>query len=302
MMRRRATPSPARAAGLAALFLPHVPEGRRACFAAAPGLEAALAQLVEAGPGAWPEIRVEAAAFLAFLGRCLPEGAASAMASLRAAELYLVCAYGLGAPGAAPALEEHYMDRVRAALARLGTPAAQIADIQQELRRRLVEQQAPPPERKGYAGSGDLAAWLCVSAVREAGARRERQKRERPLEEAEAALVTAPDADPEMAHLSATYREEFQAAFKEALASLSSDERNLLRYHFVDGCSIDQIGGVLGVHRATVARRINRARDALSARTRALLAERVSFSQEGFRRILSLIHSQINVGLALAPG
>jgi RNA polymerase sigma-70 factor (ECF subfamily) len=281
------------------LFLPRVPDGRRARFAAAPDLEAALAGLVAGGRDAWPEIRVDGAAFLGFLGCTLPEEAAADLGALRAGELYLVCAYVLGAPGAGAALETHYMPRVRAALARLGTPAALVADIQQELRERLVAMAAPDDDRRGYAGRGDLAAWLCVSAVREAGKRRERGKRERPLGEAEAALLVSPERDPEMAHLRATYKEEFQSAFARALAALTSRERNLLHYHFVERRTIDQIGALYGVHRATAARWINEAREALCLRTRDILAERVSLSQEGFHRLLGLIESQVDVGAAL---
>jgi hypothetical protein len=57
---------------IAAIFLAHVPDGWRAEFAAAPELEEALADLVRAGRAAWPDVPLEAAAFAAFLGRCLP--------------------------------------------------------------------------------------------------------------------------------------------------------------------------------------------------------------------------------------
>lgn len=288
---------------LGAVFFSQMPDDQRARFSdEVPDLEAALTALMAAGGSAWPEIHVEAPDFVAFLGRCLSEDAASGLGSLRAGELYLVCAYGRGAAGASQALEDHYMPRVRVALARLDLPAAAIADIQQELRERLIEARGSKPDRKGYGGRGDLAAWLCVAAVRRAGRRRERAKRERPLGEAEAALLIAPAGDPEMDHLRSTYREEFQAAFVRALASLTSRERNLLRYHFIDGHSIDQIGAVYSVHRTTAARWINQAREVLCLRTRERLAERVSLSQEGFRRLLSLIDSQIDVGLALASG
>ncbi|MFT3765218.1 MAG: sigma-70 family RNA polymerase sigma factor [Minicystis sp.] len=278
----------------------HVSEGRRAPFAAVPDLEAALADLADAGRRAWPEIAVEPADFVAFLGRCLSADAAPRLRSIRAAELYLVCAYGLGVPGASDALEEHYMPRVRAALVHVGTPPATIADVQQELRQRLVEASADEPARRGYEGRGDLVAWLCISAVRAGSKRRERGKRERSLGEAESVLLAAPEGDPELSHLRSSYQAEFQAAFQRALAALTSRERNLLRYHLIEGRSIDQLGALYGVHRSTAARWINEARESLRLRTRDLLAERVSLSQEGFHRLLSLIESQIDVGAALA--
>jgi RNA polymerase sigma-70 factor (ECF subfamily) len=281
-----------------AIFLSHVPEEHRARFTETPGLEAALEAIEQSGQTAWPDIRLPSADFLAFLGRCLPSNPGADLSSLRAGDLYLVCAYTLGIPEAGRALETSHMTRVRAALERISTPAAMIADIQQQIRQMLAQSGALEQSRAGYSGRGQLATWLAVSAVRLANRQRPRKNRELPLEEPEAALLVAPGDDPEMIHLRDTYEQVFRAAFKEALSSLSSRERNLLRCHFVEGLSIDQIGDLYGVHRATAARWINRAREALSQRTRDLLAERLSLSQEGFRRMLSLIDSHISVNLA----
>ncbi len=289
---------------LAALFLTHVPEDRVARFAAVPNLEAALAAIVESGRQAWPDVGIDAADFLAFLGRRLPADAASHLASLRAGDLYLVCAYGLGAPGAGPALEAHAMARVHKVLAQMRTPAATIADIQQELRERLVEMRVASEgagaDRAGYAGRGELSSWLSVSAVRAACRRRDRERREQPAEDADLEHLPASDADPEMAHLRRTSREAFQAAFRKALGTLTIRERNLLRYHFVEGLSIDQIGALYAVHRATAARWLERAREALRLKTRDLLAQHVSSSREGLERMLGLVESQISVRLDLA--
>jgi RNA polymerase sigma-70 factor (ECF subfamily) len=114
-----------------------------------------------------------------------------------------------------------------------------------------------------------------------------------------ATTLPSSDDSPELAYLRRTYEREFQEAFQTALASLSSRERNILRYHFVDGLSIDRIGDFYGVHRATAARWLNRAREALCLMTREILGQRISLSQDGFRRMLSLIESQISVRMAL---
>jgi RNA polymerase sigma-70 factor (ECF subfamily) len=286
---------------LSTIFLDHLPAERCAWFAERPGLDLALTEIAEAGRRAWPEIRIATTDFIVFLARCLPEGAASELRSLRAGELYLVCAYALGETFAASAIEDRYMRRVEAALSRIGTPAATIADILQELRQRLVEAGAPASDRQGYAGRGDLAAWLCISAVRTAGRRIQRQRRELRLEDCEALLLASPEPGPDVAFLRETYKEELSAAFREALASMTSRERLLLRYHFLDGLSIDRIGTIYRVHRATAARWVNQARDALCTRTLEVLTRRISLSEEGVRRMLSLIESQLSVGLAFSP-
>ena len=187
------------------------------------------------------------------------------------------------------------MSRVHAALRRIGTSPPAIADLQQGLRERLAEMTMPDPRRKSYGGLGDLAAWLCIAAVREAGRGRTRAKREEHLDDADAAMIGSPDDDPEMAHLRETHKAEFRKAFQEALESLSSRERNLLRYHFIDGLTIDRLGQLYGVHRATAARWVNQAREALCLKTRDLLADRVSLSREGFYKLLGLIDSEVSV-------
>jgi len=282
---------------LSAAFLVHVPQDRRERWSDLHALEGALGRLFEEGRRVFPALDVEPVDFAGFLGSILADDDAASLDSIRAADLFLVLAYGQQIPGASELFEQRYMPKIEAALGRIGTPAHVIADIQQDLRKRLVEMQDPAAERRGYSGRGDLGAWLCVSAVREAGRRRERAKKQTTV--AEDLALASPEADPELAYLRKTYAQEFQQAFQNAFASLTSRERNLLRYHFVEHRSIDQIGGVYGVHRATAARWVNHARDVLCTKTRDLLAQRISFSEDGFRRMLSLIDSQISVRIAL---
>ncbi len=62
-----------------------------------PALEAALASLLSVGRAAWPQLVIPEDAFARFLARQLPADLISptALASLLAADLYLVCALGL---------------------------------------------------------------------------------------------------------------------------------------------------------------------------------------------------------------
>lgn len=279
------------------ILLANALEERRAGFAAVPGLDAALLKLVEEGRRAWPELHVPETAFLAFLGRCLRADGALDPASLRAADLYLACAYGLRVAGADAMIEARYIARVRQVLGRIGVDATTSADICQEMRGRLIEMSDPPPDRKTYEGRGDLVAWLCVSAVRAANRSRGRREREVPLDALGPAVLSTRN-DPEMEYVQRTYKRELARAFQEALATLSSRDRNLLRYHFLDELTVDQIGVIYGVHRATAARWVHRARRTLCERTREGLSRKVSVSQASFQRLLGLIASQISVQLA----
>ena len=72
-------------------------------------------------------------------------------------------------------------------------------------------------------------------------------------------------ADPELLHLKQHYREAFRAAFASAMTSLSSEERVLLRQHFIDGLNIDEIAALHHIHRATAARWLAQARETIAS-------------------------------------
>lgn len=282
----------------AEVFLAHVPDERRPRFVAVTDLEGSLAHLVSVAKAAWSELRVPEDEFIAFLGRCLSDDTAGSLSALRADDLYLACAYGRGAPGAYEALEQYCMRHVLSALRRLAAPPALIDDVEQDLRRRLVEMQQPRPGQKCYSGRGELVGWLCIAALRDARHKLSKQKeREQPLANIADAIL-APDEDAETAYLRKTYKPELTRAFQEAVASLTSEERNLLRYHFIKSLSIDEIGRIYGIHRATAARRINRARELLCARTEENFRARIPIDTVAYNNLLSLIESQIKIQLA----
>jgi RNA polymerase sigma-70 factor (ECF subfamily) len=285
---------------LAETFLRCADASTREAFTASPALEDGLQRLLREGRARWPQMEVPPERYLEFLARHLPPEAASPdeLGALRAADLYLVCAYGLQARAAHQAIEAEYMPRVRQALGRLRTPDPVVLDIQQELRQRLVEMADPAIGRRGYSGRGDLAGWMVLCAVREAGARRRRSEQESLVEDALLdALPAAADWDPEMEVLVRTYKEPFQRAVVEALASLTARERNLLRYRFVGRASIDQIAQVYRVHRATAARWVLRAQARLIEQTQALFLSRTPMSPDSMTQIVVAIRSQLTLDL-----
>jgi RNA polymerase sigma-70 factor (ECF subfamily) len=75
-----------------------------------------------------------------------------------------------------------------------------------------------------------------------------------------------------------------------------------LRYAFVDDLSIDRIGEIYGVHRATAARWIGHARDRFEEQLRAALKARLSVSESELFSILRVTMSGIDVSLARQLG
>ena len=92
-------------------------------------------------------------------------------------------------------------------------------------------------------------------------------------------------------------RREFRDAFQEAAASLEPRERTLLRYSVVDGLTVDDLGRLFQVHRASAARWVADARDKLTSRTRSSLARRLGVRVRDQESILRLVQSQLDLSL-----
>lgn len=212
------------------------------------------------------------------------------------AELALAAAVAAGDPAAIREFDTKYMVPVRSQLRAMNLNAADIADIEQSLRiKLLVGEDGAPARIVGYAGQGKLGGLVRVAAVREALTllrRKQTTTSEDWLEE-----LSSPDDDPELVQLKARHRVEFKAAFEEAVRRLSPREHTLLRLHLVRQHSIDHIGAVYGVHRATAARWIDAAKRSLRAETTKILAERFELRGPELERVVALIESRIELSI-----
>ena len=103
--------------------------------------------------------------------------------------------------------------------------------------------------------------------------------------------------DPALEALKAEYRTEFAISLREAIELLSVEDRTLLRQQIVDGMSIDAIGVAYGVHRATAARWLNRARGALVAATHQRLAERLKLPVEQIESVIRFVQSKLDASM-----
>src|SRR5690606_26911233 len=119
-----------------------------------------------------------------------------------------------------------------------------------------------------------------------------------PVGDEEALLdVGASVTSPELGLVRERYRVEFEAAFREAMAGLQAEQRNLLRHHYLHGLTLDQLSSLYALHRSSVARRILRARQELLAATRRLLAARLQASRGELEELMALIESRIDLSI-----
>lgn len=239
---------------------------------------------------------------MAHLRAHAPEGAIPdvALREMQTNELYLACACAQGDEPAIAWFESRCLSVIDEALPSMaGMDPHTIDDVKQRLRHRLLVFDDRPPRILDYSGRGSLRGWLRTLAVREALSLTRRSRRESPssTEQLEAALT--PAANPEHEYFKRFYQGEFTTALTEAMLNLRPKERTLLRQSLVDGLSLDDIGRLYHVHRATAARWLARARQALSRQTRVILSGRLRVEPVELHNILHLIRSGLHVSLRL---
>jgi RNA polymerase sigma-70 factor (ECF subfamily) len=135
-----------------------------------------------------------------------------------------------------------------------------------------------------------------ITATRELIRHKKKRQRDVPLERSLDGMLTS-GHDPALEALKAEYRSEFAVALREAIADLSVEDRTLLRQQIVDGMSIDSIGVAFGVHRATAARWLTRARAALVAATHRRLADRLKLPVEQIESVIRLVQSKLDASM-----
>lgn len=263
-------------------------------------LERQLRLLLERVEHAALPCAVDHAALLDHLARRLqdPSTLPASLERVHVEDLALAWACAEGHAAAIEELERLHFDVVEVALARLPDAAAQAEEIKQQLRDALFMGPAGRrPKIAQYSGLGSLRAWLRITATRQALNQLKRHRREVELKEEVLDRLASPTENQEIGFLKRRYRAQFKRAFSAALSSLSSQERNVLRYNYLERLNIDQIGAIYSVHRATVARWLARIRGDLLKRTRQALMQELQISHAEFESIMRLIDSQLEASI-----
>ena len=207
-------------------------------------------------------------------------------------------ALATGARDAIERYERELVPLITAQLRKRGYTAEEAAEIHQVLRARLLVGDGDGPAIAGYTGRGKLRSWVLVAALREAVRQRELAARE-PATDDDALLALAHRADtPGTAPEKQRYRDEFRAAFRTALATLEPRDRNLLRLHVLDELSIDEIGRLHGVHRATAARWLEQARETVARLVREDLVRTLGIDPHEVGELMAWVKSRIDLSLS----
>ncbi len=270
-------------------------------------LNDALDQPRQAGSGDW----LARDDFSAELARSLEGDDAAAVRwwdHLRPADLYLACACARGVAPAIAAFESVHGAEIARTARRFERPGLPAEDLLQVLRTKLFigsvrdAAAATPAERPriaSYTGQGFLQNWVRVTTTRTFidCCRARGDEAEIPTASDLMAALPEPAADPELRLLKKEHALHFKAAFADAVAALDSADRVVLKHQLVERLTIDQIGALYHLHRATAARRLASARQALLDGVRAALANRLGLSPERLATLLHLVASRLEISV-----
>lgn len=245
----------------------------------------------ERGRKAWPGVSLDAAAYASRLSET--DISESDLAA-RAEDIYLALACASGDPRAHRLFEDEFLSQVPRFVSRFRFAPHLVDEVRQRVRLKQLLGERPGVSR--YRGRGPLGAWVRATAVRvafdvavEAG---------QPTSDWQTELSDVWQAfndGPEAATIKDSYRERLSKALEESLVALGARERTILRLHVVDQLSIDVIGRIYRVHRATVARWLVAIRGQVFNDLRARAALHWGTSTNDLRSLVRILGDEIHL-------
>lgn len=270
-----------------------------------------LADAYAVGRSTWPTIPLS---YESFRQHVVRHGYTRESGPEHPSDFYLSAACTSGRAAAYQALEAKFFSGLRQVVNRVIGEELVVDDVLQEVRTRLFVGQAP--KISSYRGNGPLAGWLRSLAVNVAqDCRRSTVVQRGRLRKLALAQRDAPaEAHETTAEERLALRGEGAdiciRAWREAISSLCCEERELLRQCFVYERSVDALGALYGVHRATIHRRLHRAIRRLRQHLREVLAshyrdltdadrDAIAFSA-GCQLNLTAVLGELDLGMPLA--
>lgn len=225
----------------------------------------------------------------------------SCLSRMHCPDLFLACGCAAGDQPALAAFDESVLSQAVPVLHRMGFSASQIDEALQVVRAKLLVAGEPGhrPLIASYAGRGALVGWVRTTARRTAlSTRRNKDEQIGGVDPGRGLERMLPPADMELEYLKGRYQPEFKQAVEDAIATLPAEQVKILRLHYTEGLSIDRIGALLNVHRATAARWIRAASEAVRDETRRRLHERLRLSVNELDSLAGLVQSQLHLSLS----
>lgn len=255
-------------------------------------LDEAIDEAWQAGCAAWPTVRLARADFAAW---AIAQTVDQEALATRGADLYLVAACVGENTDAFVAFEKEFLAPLTGRVGRITLSADQADELRQQLRCTLL---LPPQPKIGlFRGQGPLGAWVRVCAVRAALALVAARDARPETDTLVLDQLMSPHTDQEVAAIKSQYRDAFQGALEECFAKLPPRSKTLLRMHFLDGMSIDAMGLVFRVHRATVARWLVGIRHEVLEEICRKISFELRTSSSEFTQLVHLVRSEVQLSI-----
>jgi RNA polymerase sigma-70 factor, ECF subfamily len=237
-------------------------------------------------------------AFARHLARHLGSGDLDAASERRITSLFLAWAAASGHAPAARAFRDTCEGDLRQAVMRIVKNVPDTDEVAQRVLTLLVVgADGGEPTLLGYGGRGELSGFVRVAAARHALNFVMRSGKELASDDRIFDSVLDGTDDPEARLVRERCKAELRDGFAAALASLDTRDRNLLRHAFLEEMSIDAIGTVYRVHRATAARWVSAARGRLLDAFRGTMKARLSVTETELESLVRWARSGVDLSI-----
>jgi RNA polymerase sigma-70 factor (ECF subfamily) len=276
---------------LRAVFVAASPESE---VAGSPALGDDLRARVDAGRAAWPGVALDDATFVRHVAAC----SAESLPPLKyAADLWLACACATGTKGAVEAFEKEHRTTLERAVSRV-SPAMVDEVVQVVFVSLFVADPGARPRIAEYGGRAALKTWLATVASN-AALNRVQRVDQRPYDSV-GAIGEAAALEPELALARLRHGEALAAALREAVRSLDSRKRVILRLHHAQGWTMDRLATMYRVSRSAAGRLVVDARRALLDDAKRRLRERLDLSDSEVDSLIEVLKSDVQVSILRA--
>lgn len=245
--------------------------------------------------GIWPDLKVEPVRFCLMFDR-LSETSGGEALPLQSADLYLAMACLERDATALGHLSNLVWKQIQQ-LSHFRLSSDQQAELQQKTMAALLLDNGEGRLQK-YSGRGSIEGWLRVLLTRSVIDSLRTEHRELPIDDE--VLLGLPDqVDMDLDLLKAKYRGQFTEAFRLALASLTPRQRNMMRQHYLDDLSFEDLGVMYRAHRSTVARWLADARAQILTVTRDEVCRLTGIPRLQADSLMRVVQSRLDLSAGL---
>jgi len=261
-------------------------------------LERTLRDYVVAARAAWPQLAFEASDLIEYVARRSSGG--TVPPAIYAGDVLLAFACVRGLADAVNVFATAFRGVIRRVMARRGVEQADTDDVSQSVFERLLvgTPAGSAPKIAEYRGNGPLRSWVSTTAATTLAMMRRSAARRREQPDDGTDQIALHQADPELRYLKERYKVEIEAAVVRALARLDDRQRTLLKMQLGERVSIDRLGAMYGVNRATAARWLVAAREALVSGARDEIRAELHLTETEYDSLTALVRSDLHVSIA----